>query len=165
MQQRSCKTSTNQCLLFHGAAVNRREQAENPACGRPASMSCVPPQALCHSARAGYTLCLFVIPSDSAGARGQTCNPERSLPKQALRTQKPQPRFCLSLFLPTLPSLFSPLPLSLSLSLFISHCALLLPLWNDPRFNLSLSTGQFSDHFPPLLFINNTVSHSSLWCP
>lgn len=30
----------------------------------------------------------FVIPIDSAGAPGQTCNPERSLHKQALRTQK-----------------------------------------------------------------------------
>lgn len=73
-------------------------------------MSAVAPQAHCHSVGAGYTFCLFVIPSDSVGARGQTCNPERSLHRKALRTQKThklQFRFCLSLFLPTHPSLSS----------------------------------------------------------
>ena len=51
-------------------------------------MSSAPPRALCHSAGAGYTLCLFVIPSDSAGAWGQTCNPEHSLHKQAPREHR-----------------------------------------------------------------------------
>lgn len=81
-------------------------------------MSSVPPQARCHSVGAGYTLCLFVIPSDSTGAWGQTCNPERSLHRKALRTQKTHKllfRFCLSLFLPTHPSLSSPLPLCVPL--------------------------------------------------
>lgn len=92
---------------------------------QPASMSSAPPRALCHSAGAGYTLCLFVIPSDSADARGQTCNPERSLHKQALRTQKTHKlrlRFCLSLFLPTLTSLSSPLSPSLSSYITVLHC-------------------------------------------
>lgn len=91
-------------------------QAETPACSRAASMSSAPPQALCHSAGAGYTLCLCVIPSDSAGARGQTCSPQHSLHKQAPITQKTHD---LSL------SSLSP-PLSLLLSLFIFHCGPLL---------------------------------------
>lgn len=45
-------------------------------------------QALCHSSGAGYTLCLFVIPSDSIGARGQTCDPKHSFDRKG--PEKPE---------------------------------------------------------------------------
>ena len=119
MQQRGCKTSTNRCTVCCSTEQHRavtKQRLLHAAC-QPASMSSVPPPALCHSVKAGYTLCLFVIPSDSAGAWGQTCNPGRSLHKQAPRTQKThqlQFRFCLSL---------SSLSFALPLALHISLCS------------------------------------------
>lgn len=120
----------------------------------------MPPRASCHSVRAGYTLCLCVIPIDSAGAQGQTCKPWTQPPQTGLEsTEIPQaPVQVLSLvFVSFLPSV--------SLCLFIYRCAPLLQ--NDPwfrRFFVALMpTGQFSDHFPQLLFISNTTSPRASW--
>lgn len=125
---------------------------------------CVPPRALCHSVRAGYTLCLFVIPSDSAGARGQTCNPERSLHTQAPREhRKPTSSSSGSVspfrLFPSTRSL--PLPLSLSLSFSFSSYITVLRCCKMTRGSTFFCPpASFSDHFPPRLFINNAMSRS-----
>lgn len=121
----------NKLVLFHGRAQQIKSS-------RPSSLSSVPPRASYHSVRAGYTLCLCVIPIDSASAQGRTCKPWTQPPQTGPEnTEIPQaPVQVLSLvFVSFLPSV--------SLCLFIYHCAPLLQ--NNPWFSLFLF---FYVHWP-----------------